>query len=265
MSATSSGNPQSNNLYAYVQNDPINFTDPSGLDLVAVTRCQWYGWFITGDGDPRFIEGSEHLVCETDYIEVGGPPIAPITGGAPPIEGGGGGDGDSPYQGIPRLRDEFNKRLNSGNCRGKMNALFEALRSESSIDQLAKKFFNGEEGKKIVSGIPRSNPEAAAEYGNNTIRIKPLPSNTPDTIKVSTDTSNFFHELTHAARGTNGFSHQRIAQAIAEVEGDNFNSIRRQVETQAKARGLKGADKRNFIDSRYSNRMNEWIRNNCNP
>lgn len=33
MGAASLGNPQSLNLYAYVQNNPIDYTDPSGLDI----------------------------------------------------------------------------------------------------------------------------------------------------------------------------------------------------------------------------------------
>jgi len=35
MAATSIGNPQSNNLYAYTQNMPTDFTDPSGLNASA--------------------------------------------------------------------------------------------------------------------------------------------------------------------------------------------------------------------------------------
>ncbi len=39
MSAASVGNPQSNNLYAYVQNMPTDFTDPSGLNADSGRNC----------------------------------------------------------------------------------------------------------------------------------------------------------------------------------------------------------------------------------
>lgn len=42
MSAASIGNPQSNNMYAYVQNMPTDFVDPSGLLLVMVCMPDWH-------------------------------------------------------------------------------------------------------------------------------------------------------------------------------------------------------------------------------
>jgi RHS repeat-associated protein len=47
MAAASLGAPQSNNLYAYVQNMPTDFVDPSGLNIAL--DCRWAGQIIIGD------------------------------------------------------------------------------------------------------------------------------------------------------------------------------------------------------------------------
>jgi RHS repeat-associated protein len=79
-------NPQSLNRYAYVNNDPVNLTDPSGLLLMAI-----YGRFCvdTGDGHP---------VCIT---EITGYIYFPDSGGGGPIGGGIGDPGGGPGGGGP--------------------------------------------------------------------------------------------------------------------------------------------------------------------
>lgn len=55
MAAVSLGNPQSLNLYSYVQNDPVNFVDPSGLMMsfcgaeYSFSECGGGGGFWGGD------------------------------------------------------------------------------------------------------------------------------------------------------------------------------------------------------------------------
>ena len=73
------GNPQSFNRYSYVENDAVNFVDPSGLQLIAFfypTNCRWFL--------------GEYFVCDTGvhfmYIPDGG-------GGGTETGGGGGGGG----------------------------------------------------------------------------------------------------------------------------------------------------------------------------
>lgn len=50
MSATNIGNPQSMNLYAYTQNNPIDFVDPNGLNLRFYDVSQGLGCVLMGDG-----------------------------------------------------------------------------------------------------------------------------------------------------------------------------------------------------------------------
>jgi len=37
-------NPQSWNAYSYVENDPVNSMDPTGLTRLTAEYCQWFGW-----------------------------------------------------------------------------------------------------------------------------------------------------------------------------------------------------------------------------
>src|SRR5207244_3688761 len=71
------------NRYAYVNNDPVNFVDPSGLNL-AFTDCHLV--LDAGDGGFHFGIFYEHWVCTTENIDTGrrGPPDIGLGGGSDP-------------------------------------------------------------------------------------------------------------------------------------------------------------------------------------
>ena len=74
--------PQSFNRYTYVQNDPVNFTDSSGLLRVAVLvncRTNWV-WKEHVEGGGDWYDMGE--VCELMVIEVGGGEVGGGGGGA---------------------------------------------------------------------------------------------------------------------------------------------------------------------------------------
>lgn len=74
-SAEIGDDPQRLNLYSYVRNDPINFLDPDGLDLIyAPSSCQW---------DPA----EERYACDGVYFETDPGGQRP---GKPTGPGGGG-------------------------------------------------------------------------------------------------------------------------------------------------------------------------------
>ena len=84
--------PNSLNLYSYVQNDPIGFVDPSGLLLreIRYTVCVAIGYYIDGS---RAGQTAYECHDEIDFIYT---PDSPID---PPSVGGGGGGGNPKSQG----------------------------------------------------------------------------------------------------------------------------------------------------------------------
>ena len=82
-------NPQSLNLYSYVQNDPVNYVDPSGMLLAMVCwSVDWQGWNEKGES----VTGSTQVCAIIDIGGGwGGGPIGPID----PPDGGGIGTGGS--------------------------------------------------------------------------------------------------------------------------------------------------------------------------
>ncbi len=69
------GNPQSFNRYAYVQNDPVNFVDPSGLEQCSEAWCSWGGggngfWgggFNLNDRTSIFGSSGQQTITDAEY------------------------------------------------------------------------------------------------------------------------------------------------------------------------------------------------------
>jgi RHS repeat-associated protein len=91
--------PQSLNRYAYVQNDPVNFVDPSGLNLESMT-CYTYGHFTRWD----FSDGRSVTILNSTTTRCYG------GGGS-----GGGGGGDIAGGGAAPGQDD-NKPLPFESC-----------------------------------------------------------------------------------------------------------------------------------------------------
>jgi RHS repeat-associated protein len=78
--------PQSLNRYSYVQNDPVNFVDPSGLNMETEERCTLvFEWRPHREGGGDWYD---HMVCVTisygeDTGRRGPPDIDDIGGGGP--------------------------------------------------------------------------------------------------------------------------------------------------------------------------------------
>jgi RHS repeat-associated protein len=157
MASVSLGNPQSLNLYSYVGNDPINFTDPSGLLRIIIWRQSCVD---IGDGP----------VCESyvdQVIDIPDGPAGDI------IESGGGSGGQQSPPTVAGTKDKdaindfnnsFNEavaRLNDSDCAklfGGLNAAQTALYgAKYSYADLGAPKYDSDTGKTKVTGAATNN------------------------------------------------------------------------------------------------------------
>jgi hypothetical protein len=125
------GNPQSFNRYSYVENEPTNFIDPSGLNY-QIWRCETR---CTRNCDDEFGNGCGPWDCETccELVMSGGGGVGPTTSGTTTGgDPGGGGGGNPPFTSrgdkIPRAL------FNEYKCR----ELDDCDELEDKIDSIAK-------------------------------------------------------------------------------------------------------------------------------
>lgn len=240
--ASSVSNPQSNNLFAYTVNNPVDFVDPSGLNIQII-----YGRNGTCSIDYDETTNSVRVICWTDNWNT----PDPGTGGDP----GGGGGG---------LEDLVNDRLktNSGQCESKLNALMKALGKGNDFRKFAQNIMSGKD--KLKRTVSMNETNNLGEYDPKTRTLNLDPRNADNGFV-------FIHEALHAAgAGMFGgsFDHNQILEKIAKVEGLNPKSIEKEISSIVQERErttpFKDAkEKAEFVDLLYSNRMNWWLNNYC--
>ena len=242
------GNPQSFNRYSYVENDPVNFVDPSGLCSIVTT--------INANGQ---ITSTATSGCT---VTING-------GGQSPVSGGGGifGDGvflpeEGPGEGIDigGGGGEVASEGNEANCIDMLNAVLERLLGKRDFGKL-KNMETSTTGIEallanfILSGRMIEISEGPSNYNiaSRTISINtnPLRSQWGITLDI-------IHEGLHGARKS-GFTHEQIFKAMAQISGIDFRQFSRERREQLRRQGIR----RPTDDNLYRDAMNRWIRDNC--
>lgn len=137
--------PQSFNLYAYVQNDPVNLVDPTGLYWAVA--CSWWALFDVTDAEHPIQISEPYLRCSWYWV-----PDAPYFGGDP---GGGGPGGDT----VPNdLRDRVQDI--TGNCSEFLGDFLDALSKSGKV-------FSNDFGKLLdrIKKVDTASPELFAKNG----------------------------------------------------------------------------------------------------
>jgi RHS repeat-associated protein len=126
IASSSAGTPQSLNLYAYVENNPIDFVDPSGLneEITGIISMPGGGFCVDYESwDAKTATVTWRREC---YFTGGGGGGLPPTGGDPGTGGGGGTSppqegncGVNPITNTPGIRnDKPSKKYPANNAQG---------------------------------------------------------------------------------------------------------------------------------------------------
>jgi RHS repeat-associated protein len=240
MAAASPGNPQSNNLYAYVQNSPTDSIDPSGLICITYYRGIPMWWGNDRSELPPDEEGLTMTRCDSSR-----------DGG----EGGGGGGGGGGPAAPPTPAPDKEK------CLAKLNDVLKTLLGEKAFNKLADTK-SGQIGFEALGAWYLNNNRIVEDPSGKT-----LSKYDPDTGIITINTNplrtewgirlDFIHETLHGAKSS-AFSHRDIYEAMTKVDKLDFEKFSADRKKDLKARKQKVND-----DSMYRDGMNAWIRQYC--
>lgn len=212
-------NPQSFNRYSYVQNDPVNFVDPTGLD-----ECGPGDWCIITAGNPN--GGVTGILGGDTGIRIIDPPGEPINGG--------GGGTERPN---PTVQGKVNDALGNPDCITFMKTILNNASTEANpvleggdIQKIFSNFLAQRKG-----GISRGRlTRFGSAYGrigkdgkgNGTITV-PLYKDPNPVGQDWYDASGIVNELPHIAGSRGGFpkrnEYDDYALAVA-VYNSNYAS-----------------------------------------
>jgi hypothetical protein len=180
----------------------------------------------------------------------------------PMVDAAESGMTDIPLQDVPGLRGEFNKRLNTGACRDKLNALLKALGKKfknkkaglTGIDALAESFFSGDRPL-----LEKTSGHSNYDSGTGALTMNMSPDRGKGFANGFWNAvgSEFIHELIHAA-SKSSFSHEDIVKRIAKIEGLDFKKLKKGQEAEDKKNGTPVTD-----SSLFEAPMNAWINFHC--
>lgn len=161
------------------------------------------------------------------------------------------------------IQNEVNRRLDTGDCRKKLNQLLSALgaknlkyNGKTGIDALVAKFF-GE--NKVVERVGGGFSDYDSETGIINMNVDPSRGQNIVPLAQLLGTE-FIHEALHGARGNGYFSHGDIYQAMAKLDGVDFKKFSKDRKEQLKKQNSKNTDKDSAM---YRDAMNAWINKYC--
>jgi RHS repeat-associated protein len=202
------GNPQSFNRYSYVENQPTNFVDPTGLNASSGGGSCWVSWTATG----WYI--GDVLVGITNFnmnVSCSGGSANAQTGGLPNRAT------------INTILDQKGDNQKD-TCREFLNKAFEALKKGRNIDNVYANIKDIYIDSRLGIRNPKTNEVVNGQArfdknGNRTIALAPYRGTGGQDASDGFYARNIFHELMHHAANSGTFTHDQMANAVTQATG----------------------------------------------
>jgi RHS repeat-associated protein len=267
-------NPQSFNRYAYVQNDPVNFTDPSGLNLEdpnGSSRPQpltGNGIFSPGIHFYTFYTQTSSLI---DGVRQLYPERGPYTG-IFVVGGVGGGGGQQDAGGTPLTSGEVNtllgdlqNLLSNPDCAGFIKSALEQLKTDTGRSQHGTtdilKLFDAVKTGKGFDYRTMKDAQARGGGGPGYASISIDPNLAWSRMSSAARGVVLIHELFHVA----GYGHEAMAKATRNM-GERFDESWKPWRGQFPDPSdsfFRGPNGNNELEGSYSGFFNNVLRQNC--